>query len=199
MVDAADVELGIAPTGRGDLHAVTLTGLAFDDLDGDGWWDAGEEPKEIGYLDPNSVSAPTWSDVTIDDVGNIYFSCSRTSYYVYRVFTEGPDLVPGDANADGVVDDADASILGANWRSDNATWEMGDFNRDHNVDDRDAAILAAHWEYGPDESTSSAAPTSTALPEPSALLLLISMIAWLSVARTIPRRGRSCTRNVEGR
>ena len=53
MVDAADVELGIAPTGAGDPHAVTLTGLAFDDLDGDGWWDGGEKPKEIGYLDPN--------------------------------------------------------------------------------------------------------------------------------------------------
>ena len=52
----------------------------------------------------------------------------------------------GDANADYVVDDTDASILGAHWRQQaGATWADGDFNSDGKVDDRDAAILAAHW------------------------------------------------------
>ena len=60
-----------------------------------------------------------------------------------------PAPMPGDANRDGVVDDVDASILGANWLvPSGATWADGDFNSDGKVDDRDAAILAAHWTGG---------------------------------------------------
>ena len=54
--------------------------------------------------------------------------------------------IVGDANGDYVVDDQDASILGAHWqRQAGATWADGDFNADGKVDDRDAAIMAAHW------------------------------------------------------
>jgi hypothetical protein len=57
-----------------------------------------------------------------------------------------PASLPGDANDDGVVDDRDASILGAHWQQQSgATWAMGDFNDDGKVNDVDAAILAAHW------------------------------------------------------
>jgi hypothetical protein len=58
--------------------------------------------------------------------------------------SETPRLL-GDANGDGKVDDADASILGAHWRTSGALWEDGDFNGDTFVDDKDAAILAANW------------------------------------------------------
>ncbi|MCX7429292.1 MAG: pre-peptidase C-terminal domain-containing protein [Planctomycetia bacterium] len=66
----------------------------------------------------------------------------------YSLLVDGPDAIPGDANRDGYVDDMDASILGANWRSSSATWETGDFNEDGVVNDKDAAILAAHWHLG---------------------------------------------------
>ncbi|MCX7425921.1 MAG: PEP-CTERM sorting domain-containing protein [Planctomycetia bacterium] len=86
--------------------------------------------------------------------------------------------IPGDANLDQVVDDTDASILGANWQvQSGATWAMGDFNRDQKVDDKDAAILAANW--GP-------AAEGASVPEPAAVMLLLGALASLLVWR---RRG----------
>ena len=55
-------------------------------------------------------------------------------------------ILPGDANRDGAVDDADATALALNWQKQTtATWAEGDFNDDGLVDDFDAAILALHW------------------------------------------------------
>ncbi len=51
----------------------------------------------------------------------------------------------GDANVDGVVNDADTTILAANWLTTGATWEQGDFNGDTVVNDLDATLLAANW------------------------------------------------------
>jgi probable HAF family extracellular repeat protein len=76
-----------------------------------------------------------------------------------------PPPVPGDANGDGVVDDKDASILGANWLH-SGTWLDGDFNGDGNINDADAAILAAHWGEGAGEES---------VPEPGSLALLAGM------------------------
>ena len=57
-----------------------------------------------------------------------------------------PGVLPGDANRDGMVNDADASTLALNWQKQTAaTWSEGDFNADGSVDDLDAAILARHW------------------------------------------------------
>jgi hypothetical protein len=78
----------------------------------------------------------------------------------------------GDANADGVVDDKDASILGKNWLvGSGATWGMGDFNGDYRVNDADAAIMAAHW---------TASGSEGSVPEPGTVVLLISaaMALW---------------------
>jgi hypothetical protein len=89
-----------------------------------------------------------------------------------------PDLL-GDANDDGVVNDKDASILGAHWHMQSgATWADGDFNKDQKVDDRDAAIMAAHWlETSGGEGS---------VPEPSTLVLL----AGLALGAVIVRRRR---------
>ena len=84
---------------------------------------------------------------------------------------------PADANADGVVDDKDASILGSHWQQmGGAHWFDGDFNDDGNVNDADAAILAAHWGEGGGEES---------VPEPGSLALL----AGATVA-TLIRRSR---------
>jgi hypothetical protein len=78
-----------------------------------------------------------------------------------------PAFTPGDANGDGVVDDEDASILGAHWRQIGGVgWAEGDFNRDGNVNDADAAILAAHWGEGVGEES---------VPEPGSLALLVGV------------------------
>ena len=88
-----------------------------------------------------------------------------------------PDPIPGDANLDDVVNDADASILAANWQyGPDATWGQGDFTGDGIVNDADASILAAHWQ----ESQEGAAP----VPEPSSVVLLLcGIVSLLLLAR----------------
>ena len=103
------------------------------------------------------------------------------NYTAYKQFavigspTIAADM-PGDANGDGVVDDEDASILGAHWMASGVGWGEGDFNGDTKVDDRDAAILAAHW---------SASAGDESVPEPSTLagLLGLCLAGGLALAR----------------
>jgi T5SS/PEP-CTERM-associated repeat protein len=90
--------------------------------------------------------------------------------------------IPGDANEDGIVNDKDASIVGAHWMATGAAWEDGDFNDDEVVNDKDAALLAAYWGY--------TAPSESAdVPEPSTLLLLSigSLVLLVYAGRRRPR------------
>ncbi len=92
--------------------------------------------------------------------------------------TSEPPTIPGDANGDGKVNDADATILATNWQTfTGATWAMGDFNNDGAINDVDATLLAANWQSGAEQS----------VPEPSTLagllgLCLVGLLA--SVRRT---------------
>jgi hypothetical protein len=121
----------------------------------------------------NSTSSLAMLDVFCDD----YIDAQAASLYYDSLVVSVPPG-QGDANDDGVVDDRDASILGAHWRqTSGANWEDGDFNNDRAVDDRDAAILAAHWNAGPTEEEST-------VPEPSVLVLLLgAAAAWLARER----------------
>ena len=81
---------------------------------------------------------------------------------------------PGDANADGVVDAADAAILAANWQTmAGATWSQGNFNNDGKVDDLDATIMAVNWSPVP----------FTAVPEPSLSIALLGLFIGCSILR----------------
>jgi hypothetical protein len=93
LVAAQDITLGLRSSSAGyGAHAVTLTGLAFDDADGDGLWDSGETPQKIGFSDPNHVSAQVIADVTIGLLHRVEFTWWQNNqpYYIYRAFTEGP-------------------------------------------------------------------------------------------------------------
>ena len=80
---------------------------------------------------------------------------------------ETDDLMPGDANDDGFIDEEDIAILAENWlRDGNVTWFDGDFNGDHVVDDRDATLLASNW--NPPELP------EASVPEPTAIVLLLA-------------------------
>jgi len=79
-----------------------------------------------------------------------------------------PWPVPGDANKDGRVDEADAGLVATHWGQTSATWAMGDFNADGRVGPTDASILAANWNH--------TATEAAAIPEPSGLALLAGLL-----------------------
>ncbi|NLE37254.1 MAG: hypothetical protein GX621_04440 [Pirellulaceae bacterium] len=108
----------------------------------------------------------TWGSTT--NIG-----LSEVRFYGDAVATQ----IPGDANNDTFVNEADAKILATYWGATTkpseeiSWWEMGDFNGDEVIDARDAAILAAQWTGSSSESSS-----PTAVPEPLASSLLLSLM-----------------------
>jgi lysophospholipase L1-like esterase len=134
--------------------------------------------KVLGFGDGSSYGSGAGS---ID-----YFRWDATGAFA-------PDVIlalPGDANFDGVVNDTDASIVGAHWLATSATWMMGDFNDDGVVNDRDAAILAAHW-----GATGEASPT---VPEPCAAVVLLTGVLAVGLDGRLRRR-RSDSRHGRAR
>ena len=83
--------------------------------------------------------------------------------------------VAGDINGDGVVDSLDAAILAENWLATDADWSMGDLNNDGVVNDIDATIMASNW--------GAVFVEPTAVPEPSAIVLLLIAAASVLVIR----------------
>jgi Trypsin len=81
-------------------------------------------------------------------------------------------VLPGDANRDGQVTDADYAIWADNYGTKGATWSTGDFNADGLVTDADYAIWADNYNLD--------APA----PEPTAALLLPAFAALLRRRRS---------------
>ena len=104
---------------------------------------------------------------TVEEIKGIEYAMFTTQETGVHVLATYAPSHPGDTNGDGRVDDADASILAANWQAADATWVMGDFNNDGFVNDADATILAANWHVGVD-------PSGT-VPEPSSASLLLGL------------------------
>jgi len=80
-------------------------------------------------------------------------------------YTRFPSLIMGDANVDGVVDDADLSLLLAHWTGaggTGGTWGGGDFDGNGTVSDVDLSFLLAHW-------TGALGPDSIGVPEPATM------------------------------
>ncbi|MCC6681477.1 MAG: PEP-CTERM sorting domain-containing protein [Phycisphaeraceae bacterium] len=82
-------------------------------------------------------------------------------------------LHDGDANGDGMVNLADLQILGDNWQSSGAIWDLADFSGDGTVNLSDLQILGDNWGFGvgPDISFDEALAI-VGVPEPTSLILL---------------------------
>ena len=85
----------------------------------------------------------------------------------------------GDANLDGIVNDADLSLLLAHWDQDvtqepDGGWGKGEFNGTAPVSDNDLSLLLANWTAG------------GAVPEPSTALVML-----VGFAAAALRRGRT--------
>jgi len=124
----------------------------------------------------NTFDILDWSvlDGTFDSVllpelpGNLSWD-TNDLYVSGELSVESAERVPGDADGDGRVDEADAATLAHHW-GQYGDWSDGDFDDDGIVGPADAAILAANWGYGTGEETG---PT---VPEPSCVLMLLSLL-----------------------
>ncbi len=112
----------------------------------------------FGYLDLDTSGFQN----ELASAGYLHMSQSGDYRQLYLSYSLS---VPGDANRDNHIDEADAGILAAHW-GQSGGWTDGDFEGDGVVGPADAAMLAAHWGYSMSEST------GVAVPEPSTLLLL---------------------------
>ena len=78
-------------------------------------------------------------------------SCILTGALADGTELEGSDSIrivpPGDINADGFVDEADLSVLLANWNK-GKSWRRGDLTGSGTVDDADLSIVLANWHAG---------------------------------------------------
>jgi PEP-CTERM motif-containing protein len=80
---------------------------------------------------------------------------------IFSATSGGGVEVPGDANGDGVVSDADYTIWADNYGASGATFAMGDFNGDGEVSDADYTIWADNYGTG-----------GGAVPEPATMSLI---------------------------
>ncbi|NLE36554.1 MAG: hypothetical protein GX621_00855, partial [Pirellulaceae bacterium] len=141
-------------------------------------------------LNPDGLG---WRTDATEIGGYLCFASRGDEVYDTRAFSldgvmitqSAYEPIPGDANGDGVVNEADAKVLASNWGLASGTsWAKGDFDGDGKIDARDAAILAANW-----GATASGTPGESvaSVPEPGVFSLLV--IGGLG-AVAMSRRGR---------
>jgi hypothetical protein len=88
----------------------------------------------------------------------------------------------GDANLDGVVNNNDVTIVGANYAPGFAKprWDLGDFDYNGFVDNDDVTLLGVY--YNP-SAPAIPALGAAAVPEPASLALALVAGAFLLIAR----------------
>ena len=125
-----------------------------------------------GMYNPAVDNSYLHYDGMMDEVA--LYSEALTKEQIDAHFEASITPIPGDADFNFIVDDADAAILADHWlQSDGVTWEDGDFNGDGWVNELDASILAANWQSG----------TSASVPEPCSMALLAGMFAAMLMVR----------------
>ncbi len=119
------------------------------------------------------------------------FPGSSDSLFANTPFAATPNTltlfttVPGDANLDLAVDDADLSLMLTNFGKKDASWVNGDFTGNGKVDDADLSLLLTNF-----GTTVTIPPTSgltgqvSMIPEPASAALLVVGCLLLARRRT---------------
>jgi hypothetical protein len=138
------------------------------------------ESRSIGYADNSALPLGPYSTFRgqpVDDT-SLLMAFTRT----------------GDANLDGVVNDADVTIVSATYAPGvpQPHWALGDFDYNGFVDDADVTLLSALYDPSAPPLLAATAATGgiAAVPEPAALALGVTglLILYPLVRRKKPRR-----------
>jgi hypothetical protein len=148
------------------------------DFDGDGNCDISDLNSLLYDGQAQQILDPY--DLNSDGSVNLL---DRDQWYALASTKNGVELVPGDANLDGMVVAGDLNALGTNWlRTDATSVAQGDFNGDGLVDAGDLNQLGLNWQHGVP-----AAAAGAAVPEPSGCLPLLAALGiCLAVLRRRP-------------
>ncbi len=164
------------------INATTSDGgsIRVEMLDANGQVIGGYELVDSSSFSGDSLGAQVhWSGQDISE--SLLGETVRLKFYLQDAslysFWFTAALTPGDANNDGTVDAADATILAENWQSTGLGWAEGDFNGDGVVNDADATILAANWQ--------SSVVAEAAVPEPGMIVLLSAGLLILSTRQRL--------------
>jgi uncharacterized protein YjbI with pentapeptide repeats len=166
---------GIGPLGRWTGTGITSsTAAAANQLVPDS--------RSIGYAENATLPLGpygTFRGAAVDDM-SILIAFTRT----------------GDANLDGLVNNDDVTIVGANYAPGFARprWDLGDFDYNGFVDNDDVTLLGVY--YNP-AATAIPAPTASseiaAVPEPATLALVaVGLLGVLAIARDARRSFFPC-------
>jgi glucose/arabinose dehydrogenase len=90
----------------------------------------------------------------------------------------------GDANLDGVVENDDVTIVGANFAPGSARgeWSLGDFDYSGFVDNDDVTLLGVF--YNPTATPITAWQVMPSVPEPNSFILLVSCVVLIATLLT---------------
>ncbi|MGE3241326.1 MAG: sorbosone dehydrogenase family protein [Pirellulales bacterium] len=138
---------------------------------------------ELGTLYANNVG--TMVSFGEDAVGNLYIVdyAGGTSGEIYRIVTN--EVIAGDYNADGLVDDADYAVWNANYGATAGAGLAADGNHDNVVDAADFTV----WQDNFGNSVHATGAGSVAVPEPATSVLAVLLAAVSGVfLRLRPRR-----------
>ncbi|NLE39060.1 MAG: tandem-95 repeat protein, partial [Pirellulaceae bacterium] len=209
----ATVNLSIAsvndpPIAVDDFYAMNMgdvltrygyEGVLMNDADPD---NTDHNPAVRDTLTAQVLSNPAHGTLSFGSTGWFTYRPAAdfqgTDSFTYRVFdkTDWSNVatawievlgrIAGDANRDGVVNEADMGILAANWGKTSMSWAMGDFDGDGKVGPADAAILAANW--GQTRAGESAVAATVPEPATAAQILLLVLLAATGRSRRDPAR-----------
>lgn len=161
----------------------------FSDTSGKYWtFDTADVPEIPGAPEPEATNIQPFLTPDVgsysfpvsygeDAVGNLYI-VFLGSGNVYRIRTD--NLIDGDYNADGEVDEADYAVWSANFGATAGAGLAADGNGDNIVDAADFTI----WRDNLGNSVRAlGAGGGSAVPEPTAIALVIAGVAMLPLRR----------------